>query len=130
MESMRFVGVGFGGAGLARRAARLSMRGSRGGKMTVEGRGEHGKGHFSEVLDALAASKGVKRTDLEMKALVGETAGEVFRLLEGKGEVPLRQMKEGMSDKGPLAFMAVGWLLKEDKVEVKVRERGVSLRLK
>jgi len=88
------------------------------------------KVHFNEVLDNLAAAKGVKRTELNMKGLVGGTAGEVYKLLEGKGEVPFKQVREALQSKGPLAVMALGWLLKEDKLDAKVQEKGISVKLK
>jgi hypothetical protein len=105
---------------------------ARGGGAVMD-KGAHdgaGKVHFSEVLDNLAAAKGVKRTDLDVSGLVGECAGEVYKQLEGKGEVPFKQVRESLASKGPLAIMALGWLLKEDKLTVKVQEKGISVKLK
>jgi hypothetical protein len=129
---MRTIGGGFAGLrglGLARRAARLAQRGG-GVTMVKEKHDGAGKAHFSEVLDNLAAAKGVKRTDLNVKGLVGETSGEVYKLLEGKGEVPFKQVRGALENKGPLTFMAVGWLLKEDKLEVRILEKGIALKTK
>jgi hypothetical protein len=121
---------GFGrmmGLGVARRAARMAMRG-RGGATMKEHEG--GKGHFREVLEGLAAARGLKRTELDVGGLVGESAGEVYKFLEGKGDVPFRHLRDELPDKGPLTYMAVGWLMKEGKLEVKVQEGGISIRLR
>jgi len=91
---------------------------------------ERGRGHrFHEALSEVAMSRGVKVSDLDVKNLVGESAGEIYRALEGRGETPLRELKEKVSLRGPLMLAAVGWLLREDKVKVAVTEEAVTVRL-
>ena len=141
--STMFRGVGgFGripGLGMARRAARFAAR-TGGGKM-VEVKGMNrqsvavqmdGAAHkgLREILDDVAAAKGKNAVDLNVADIVGETAGNVYKLLEGKGEVAFKDVREGFPDKGPLVMLAVGWLLREDKVVVQVADKGLRVRLK
>jgi len=88
-----------------------------------------GKGRLRQALLDVAEARGVRVTDLDVKALVGEAAGEVFRSLEAGGEMSLRELREKTGDKGPITMAAVGWLLREDKLVVRVAEDGVKVRL-
>ena len=116
--------------GLARRAARVAAIQLRGGDMAFQQQeAQRGPG-FREIIENIAASKGVKRTDLDVRGVIGETAGEVYKFLEGRGEVPFKDVREGMANKGPLTMMALGWLMREEKLEVKVAQKGILVRLK
>jgi hypothetical protein len=117
------------GLGMARRAARMASRAG-GGRMdkTKDGRGPH-KG-LRDSLAEIADKKGVKITDLSLPTVVGETAGEIYKLLEGKGDVPLKELRESMPHKGPITQMAMGWLLKEDKLAFEITDNGAKVRLK
>jgi hypothetical protein len=88
-----------------------------------------GKHRFRAILDEIAKSKGVDVTQLDVKTLVGETAGEIYTALEGRGEKPLKELREKMSHKGPLTMAAIGWLLREDKMVMSITEQGVTVRL-
>jgi hypothetical protein len=83
-----------------------------------------------EVLDDIAKSRGARAADLDMTKLVGETAGDIYKALDGKGEVPFHEVRQGLLDRGPIVMMAAGWLLREDKIALKIADKGIRVRLK
>ncbi|MCX6694859.1 MAG: winged helix-turn-helix domain-containing protein [Candidatus Altiarchaeota archaeon] len=85
---------------------------------------------FGRVLMKYAASQGKTPGDIDLKNEIGLTAGEVYNALEGRGEVPLSEVRMQVGEKGPLFAAALGWLLREDKVELKVIGEGLRITLK
>jgi hypothetical protein len=66
----------------------------------------------------------------DYKTEVSLTAGEIHRLLRGRGRIGLDALRDESKHKG-IAFMAaLGWLMREDKVEVISESHGVTVRLK
>lgn len=65
-----------------------------------------------------------------MNVQIGNTAGEVWRLLDQDGAHSLAQLKKKLSSSGELLGFAVGWLAREDKLEIFKEKRAVMLRLK
>ena len=61
---------------------------------------------------------------------IGETAGDVWRLLAEKGPLSMAQIVKQLDAPRDLVMMALGWLAREDKVAVDAdsRSRTVSLR--
>jgi hypothetical protein len=49
---------------------------------------------------------------------IGENAGRVWRTLESMGEVPVHVLFEQMEMTHEDLLMAIGWLAREDKVEI------------
>jgi hypothetical protein len=68
--------------------------------------------------------------EMEVKEQVGDAAGEVWRLLNQGGPQTLVQLKKKLNGSGDLLGFAVGWLAREDKVEVVKEKRSILLRLK
>lgn len=78
----------------------------------------------------LAASRGGNPEGIDIKKEVGLTAGEVYGFLEKNGESQLREIRAVMEHKGPLLMASLGWLLREDKIDVKLTQQGLLVKLK
>ena len=61
---------------------------------------------------------------------IGNAAGEVWRLLDQGGKHSLAQLKKKFSGSDELLGFAVGWLAREDKLEIFKEKRTLVLRLK
>jgi hypothetical protein len=61
---------------------------------------------------------------------IGDTAGKVWRFLEGKGEANLSQLKKGVAADPNLILQAIGWLAREDKLRVEKKGRFTTYALK
>ena len=61
---------------------------------------------------------------------IGETAGKVWRFLDGKGEATLNQMKKGIKADPNLILQAIGWLAREDKLIIGKKGRFLTYSLK
>lgn len=65
--------------------------------------------------------------DLEQ---IGETAGVVWRLLDGHGPLSMAKVVKESGAPRDLVLLALGWLAREDKIAIDSESRGrvVSLR--
>lgn len=63
-------------------------------------------------------------------AEIGETAGTVWRLLDQKGPLTLAKLVKDIDLPRDTIMQALGWLAREDKIEIEEngRTRTVSLR--
>lgn len=61
---------------------------------------------------------------------VGENAGEVWRLLSEKGPQSLAEMKKILNVPKEHLNFAVGWLAREDKIEITQEKKDSRVRLK
>ena len=61
---------------------------------------------------------------------VGETAGQVWKLLASEGPQSAAQLKKKLNSKGELLSMALGWLAREDKVELLNEKKTLVVQLK
>jgi len=61
---------------------------------------------------------------------IGETAGEIWRLLNGNGEASLNQLNKGVKADPNLILQAIGWLAREDKLRIEKKGRYVTYSLK
>lgn len=61
---------------------------------------------------------------------IGETAGDAWRLLAEKGPLSMAQVVKQLDVPRDLAMLALGWLAREDKINIDSdsRSRTVSLR--
>ncbi len=73
-----------------------------------------------------------KDTDITVMPLtqIGETAGAVWHALNKKGQLPLAKLSDVIDAPRDVVMQAVGWLAREDKIEIDETNRGqmVSLR--
>jgi len=89
-----------------------------------------GRMGFMRVLKQYAAVSGKTLEQIDIKAEVGATAGEIFKYLEGKDEVQFKDLRREMDERGPLFAAAVGWLMREDKIDMKAGKNGIKVKLK
>jgi len=67
---------------------------------------------------------------MQLNGQVGEAAGEVWRSLHNSGPQTLAQLKKALNSSGELLSLAVGWLAREEKVEILSEKKSFRLRLK
>jgi len=67
---------------------------------------------------------------MEIRQLIGETAGQVWHLLSSDGPQTLPQLRRKLDGTSPFVDFAVGWLLREEKVEINQEKKSLRLRLK
>jgi hypothetical protein len=67
---------------------------------------------------------------MEINAQVGETAGKIWHLLSDEGPQTFTQLKKRLNASGELASFAVGWLAREDKVDITQEKKTLKLALK
>lgn len=61
---------------------------------------------------------------------VGDAAGKIFQFLEKNGEVSVLKLKTGLKLSNSLVCMGIGWLAREDKLNVKDAKKDVKVSLK
>ncbi len=61
---------------------------------------------------------------------IGETAGKIWKFLDQKGEANLTQIQKGTQGNPNMILQAIGWLAREDKLDIKTRGRYVTYSLK
>lgn len=61
---------------------------------------------------------------------IGETAGRVWQALEQQGELRLSVLKKQVQAPDSLLYMALGWLAREDKLELTPDGRSLRVRLR
>ena len=68
--------------------------------------------------------------EVAVREQVGEAAGEVWRQLNQGGPQTLAQLKKKLNGSSELLDFAVGWLAREDKLEILKEKKSVLLQLK
>jgi hypothetical protein len=68
--------------------------------------------------------------EMEINAQVGETAGRIWHLLNDEGPQTFPQIKKKLDGSGELLSFALGWLAREDKVDIKQENKTVRVALK
>jgi hypothetical protein len=61
---------------------------------------------------------------------IGETAGLVWNYLRSNGDCSLSALEKGVEAPRSMVSMAVGWLAREGKIEVKDEKRAVRIVLR
>lgn len=61
---------------------------------------------------------------------IGETAGMVWNFLRSNGDCSLSALEKGVEAPRSMVSMAVGWLAREGKIEVKDEKRAVRIFLR
>lgn len=67
---------------------------------------------------------------MEIKGQVGETAGKVWQALSNDGPQTISQLKRKLNGESELLNFAIGWLAREDKVELTQDKRNIRVQLK
>ena len=73
-------------------------------------------------METLAASTGVQQ--------IGETAGAIWHVLNEHGSLSVAKLVERVGGNRDVVMQAIGWLAREDKIDITETKRGriVSLR--
>ena len=66
----------------------------------------------------------------ELQEQIGQSAGQIYNYLNSNGESTFSKMKKELDLKGNFADLGLGWLAREDKVEISKKGTSVSVRLK
>jgi hypothetical protein len=67
---------------------------------------------------------------MDIREEVGETAGKVWQLLSRDGPQTLAQTKKKLNVESELLNLAIGWLAREDKVDVSRDKKDIRVQLK
>jgi len=67
---------------------------------------------------------------MEINVQVGETAGKIWHLLNDEGPQTFPQLKKKLNGSGELLGFALGWLAREDKVDLKQEKKSLKVALK
>lgn len=61
---------------------------------------------------------------------IGETAGHIWRILHDEGELRLSTLQKRVDASATLLHLALGWLAREDKIEITPDGRSYRVRLR
>ena len=67
---------------------------------------------------------------MDVQTQVGETAGKVWHLLNDNGPLTLIQLKKKLDGSGELLNFALGWLSREDKIEISPAKKSYRIQLR
>ncbi len=59
---------------------------------------------------------------------VGKHAGNILMLLSGKGNLSIREIGEQTQCKDKLIYLALGWLLRENKIECFEKDGSICVK--
>jgi len=61
---------------------------------------------------------------------IGETAGEIWKLLKEEGPLSISTIQKKVNKSGNIVLMGIGWLAKEDKLLFTPKNRSTLINLK
>lgn len=62
--------------------------------------------------------------------IIGEIAGHIWRILHDEGELRLSTLQKRANASATLLHLALGWLAREDKIEITPHGRSCRVRLR
>ena len=65
-----------------------------------------------------------------MNEEIGTMAGAIWHALEGNGVTSLAKLKKELNAEGPIFDWAIGWLAREDKLDLSRNGRSFQVSLK
>lgn len=65
-----------------------------------------------------------------LKEKAGINAGVIWKALDAAGEMQVKDLKKKTKLKDKELYLSLGWLLKEDKIEISGEEPDFSVKLK
>jgi hypothetical protein len=68
--------------------------------------------------------------EMQINEQVGETAGKIWHLLSNQGPQTTSQLKKKLNGSGEIVGFALGWLAREDKVDITQNKKIVTIALK
>ena len=66
----------------------------------------------------------------ELQEQIGMSAGQIYNYLYNNGVTTFSKIKKELDLKGNFADLGLGWLAREDKVEISKKGSSVNVRLK
>ena len=66
----------------------------------------------------------------ELQEQIGTSAGQIYDYLVNNGEATFSKMKKELDIKGNFAELGLGWLAREDKIEISKKGAAVNVKLK
>lgn len=67
---------------------------------------------------------------MDIKNSVGETAGKIWEALSANGPQTLAQLKKKVDGKGDVVNFALGWLAREDKIDIVPEKKTFRVQLR
>jgi hypothetical protein len=67
---------------------------------------------------------------VEIKEQVGLTAGKIWQTLSTGGPVTVTQLKKKLNGEGELLNLALGWLAREDKIDLIPEKKTLRVQLR
>lgn len=61
---------------------------------------------------------------------IGMVAGDIWKTLDAQGEVSLAALKKSIDASSDLIVAAIGWLAREDKLDMQVSGRTIKVKLR
>ena len=71
-----------------------------------------------------------KKVTLTQQEQIGFAAGEIYNYLHKNGTTSFAKMKKELDLKGNFADLGLGWLAREDKVEISQKGPAVKISLR
>ena len=82
----------------------------------------------------MGKKKGARTSSTEPAAIspakIGQTAGEIWRVLTEEGELSLSALKKKGKAPTDLILIAVGWLAREEKLQFEPKGRSIRISLR
>jgi Mn-dependent DtxR family transcriptional regulator len=57
-----------------------------------------------------------------MKDKIGETAGNIWKILKNQEEVNVSQLPKLLNEKSSIVYQGLGWLAREEKIEYQTKD--------
>jgi Winged helix-turn-helix domain (DUF2582) len=67
---------------------------------------------------------------MDIKSMVGETAGKIWETLSAQGPLTVAQLKKKVDGKTDLVNFALGWLAREDKIDLIPEKKTFRVQLR
>jgi hypothetical protein len=65
-----------------------------------------------------------------MVDMIGDTAGKVWQVLEGKESLSVPQLKKATGADEKVLWLALGWLARENKISIAKNKASIKISLK
>lgn len=65
-----------------------------------------------------------------MTEKIGDSAGKIYQYLEKNGEASVLKLKTGLKFSNSLVCMGIGWLAREDKLNIVETKKDMKISLK
>ena len=67
---------------------------------------------------------------MDIKNEIGETAGKVWQVLSTDGPQTVAQLGKKIKEASEILYLALGWLAREDKIEITPEKKTFRVQLK